>query len=361
MSLPVVAVAKAAAAVLENPKTRKALGAVLAGVMSPVILIVAVLCGVLSGAAQHNRDTAALVFSDAPLPAALPADYRAHIGKMRAAFAGIDGAVAALEAEAEGGGPDVIRIKAMFYALYFGGDPSAPDPAAFTSAFVRWEERTRIVTVSDETGTRETEETYEVPIPVSDMGEVCAALSSRMGIAVSREAKADGAEIYYLISGGAYAPTYGREFDDWLAGLPLSDEPFVGADGFCSPLGGDWRRTVTSEFGERRDPFTGALRGHTGLDMGAPLGTPVRAALSGTVRLVRYSAGGYGYHLMIDHGGGTATLYAHCSDITVNEGEYVNAGDIIAEVGSTGRSTGNHLHFEVIAGGTKQNPRNYLP
>ena len=64
---------------------------------------------------------------------------------------------------------------------------------------------------------------------------------------------------------------------------------------------------------------------------------------------------------MIDHGGGFVTLYAHCSKILVYEGQEVIVGDIIAEVGSTGRSTGNHLHFEVIIGGEKQNPRSYLP
>lgn len=79
------------------------------------------------------------------------------------------------------------------------------------------------------------------------------------------------------------------------------------------------------------------------------------------VYLVRYSTTGYGYHVMIDHGGGFVTLYAHCSKLLVAEGQQVQAGDIIAEVGSTGRSTDNHLHFEVRINGEKQNPRSYLP
>jgi len=118
---------------------------------------------------------------------------------------------------------------------------------------------------------------------------------------------------------------------------------------------------VTSEFGYRSDPFTGQRKGHSGLDMGAPKGTLIRAALDGTVQFVRYKNTGYGYHLAIDHGGGFVTIYAHCSKILVTEGQTVKAGDIIAQVGSTGRSTGEHLHFDVRVNGEKQNPRNYLP
>ncbi len=85
------------------------------------------------------------------------------------------------------------------------------------------------------------------------------------------------------------------------------------------------------------------------------------AALPCTVCLVRHAATGYGYHVMLDHGGGFVTLYAHCSKILVYEGQEVNAGDVIAELGFTGCSTGPHLHFEIIVGGEKQNPRSYLP
>lgn len=99
------------------------------------------------------------------------------------------------------------------------------------------------------------------------------------------------------------------------------------------------------EFGYRKDPFTGAVSGHEGIDLGVPYGTPITAALSGTVLLVRYCETGYGYHVMVDHGGTYVTLYAHCSKILVSEGQEVTVGETIAEVGSTGRSTGSHLHF----------------
>ena len=130
--------------------------------------------------------------------------------------------------------------------------------------------------------------------------------------------------------------------------------------GFVSPLDGGWRDKVTSEFGYRQNPTGAGSEGHTGLDMAVPLGTDIRAVKDGRVLFVRYKQTGYGYHVAIDHGGGLVTMYAHCSDILVTEGQAVAAGEVIARSGSTGRSTGPHLHLEVIQDGVPQNPRQYL-
>ena len=130
--------------------------------------------------------------------------------------------------------------------------------------------------------------------------------------------------------------------------------------GFISPISGSWQDNVTSEFGYRQDPTGSGMEGHTGLDIGVAVGTPIRAVKDGKVLFVRYKQTGYGYHVAIDHGGGLVTLYAHCSEILVTEGEKVKAGDAIAKSGNTGRSTGPHLHLEVIQNGVPQNPRNYL-
>ena len=125
--------------------------------------------------------------------------------------------------------------------------------------------------------------------------------------------------------------------------------PFIGADGFCSPIGAGWESVVTSEFGYRSDPFTGETRGHTGMDLAVPTGTPIRAALPGTVTVSQYSSS-YGYYVMIDHGNGLTTLYGHCSQLMVSVGRAVEAGTVVAMSGSTGRSTGPRV-----------NPRSYLP
>ena len=113
---------------------------------------------------------------------------------------------------------------------------------------------------------------------------------------------------------------------------------------------------ITSRFGNRESIRTS---GHTGLDIAAPAGTPIKAAADGTVTFSGYS-GGYGYVVKMDNGNGVETYYGHCSALYVSAGETVEAGDVIAAVGSTGNSTGNHLHFEVRVNGSVVNPQNYL-
>jgi len=117
-------------------------------------------------------------------------------------------------------------------------------------------------------------------------------------------------------------------------------------------------RTITSEFGWR----FGGSDYHTGFDISGSgvNGKSIVAANSGTVVYVKYGTSGYGRYLIVDHGGGYTTLYAHCSEILVEVGDYVSRGEAIAKVGSTGWSTGPHLHFEVRVNGVAKNPRNYF-
>lgn len=98
---------------------------------------------------------------------------------------------------------------------------------------------------------------------------------------------------------------------------------------------------------------------HWGVDMAAPYGTPYYAAHAGTVTLARFS-GGYGNAIRIDHGKGVETVYGHSSKLLVREGQHVEAGQLIGLIGSTGYSTGNHLHFEVNVNGVHQDPMKYL-
>lgn len=350
---------RAAVAAATDKRTWKAAGVLVAAILTPFILIAVMIVSLLSAAADHNSNAIELCFNGGAISSRVPADYAAHIREMRNGFSELDAAIADISSQVEDGQLDATRIKAVFYSLFFGAENlrmDASDYRAFADCFVRYETRAE----KDEDGNK-TGKTYTVAVPLKSLPEIYANLQTTLGRTITHEDRANASEIYHRVLYGGGIPTYGEAFNAWSNGLPLSDAPFVGADGFCSPLGEGWRGMVTSEFGYRTDPFTGRHKGHSGIDLAAPQGTPIRAALDGTVLFARYKTTGYGYHLAIDHGGGFVTFYAHCSKILVTEGQAVKAGDIIAEVGSTGRSTGPHLHFEVRINGEIQNPRSYLP
>lgn len=147
-----------------------------------------------------------------------------------------------------------------------------------------------------------------------------------------------------------------------IAELQKTDPTHLQEGAFLSPLHDiDYKKYITSPFGYRTDPVNGEEnKGHTGVDIGVADGTPIYASKAGKVLFVKVDENGYGNYLAIDHGGGYATMYAHCSKIIVKEGENVTANTIIAKVGSTGKSTGYHLHFEVVKNGIPENPRIYI-
>lgn len=116
---------------------------------------------------------------------------------------------------------------------------------------------------------------------------------------------------------------------------------------------------ITSAFGGRSSPTEGASTNHQGIDIGASMGSDIVAAADGevTISTYSYSAGNY---IMINHGGGVSTVYMHCSKLLVSVGEQVKQGQVIAKVGSTGYSTGPHLHFGIRSGGSYVNPQKYV-
>ena len=116
---------------------------------------------------------------------------------------------------------------------------------------------------------------------------------------------------------------------------------------------------ITSVQGPRTHPVTGQYKNHGGTDIGASYGSSIYAADSGTVTTVAYDANGYGNYVMIDHGNGMQTLYGHMSSVAVSQGQTVSKGQTIGYVGSTGLSTGAHLHYEVYSNGSRVNPENY--
>ena len=132
--------------------------------------------------------------------------------------------------------------------------------------------------------------------------------------------------------------------------------PALGDGTFIRPVGGP----ITSGFGYRTDPVTGGTGFHGGIDFGAPCGTPIKAAGTGVIITAGLNSGGYGNMTLINHGNGLSTLYGHQSSIIVTAGQSVAQGQVIGYVGSTGKSTGCHLHFEVRVSGTPVDPTGYL-
>ena len=139
-----------------------------------------------------------------------------------------------------------------------------------------------------------------------------------------------------------------------LMGGGEQETTWEGTGIFEWPLPGDF--SITSPFGYRTDPITGEASFHDGVDISAPEGTAILAAADGVVVTANRTdswGGSYGYYVKIRHDETYETLYAHCSEVLVKAGQEVEQGDVIALVGSTGNSTGNHLHFEVREGGTE--------
>ena len=146
-----------------------------------------------------------------------------------------------------------------------------------------------------------------------------------------------------------------------------ASKPTLSFTGFICPLKSYSR--ISSEYGWRKNPVSGVNRLHAGIDLAAPGGTPIYAAASGYVQVAGWSSGGYGNYVIIYHGKMSdgnqySTLYGHMRSVATSAGKYVQQGEIIGYVGSTGNSTGNHLHLEVWKGGSKANavnPRGYIP
>ena len=145
-----------------------------------------------------------------------------------------------------------------------------------------------------------------------------------------------------------------RKERELAAKLEAGGNKITSESGYLWPLTN--YKNLSSLFAGRKDPFTGKPATHSGIDVPAPKGTPVLAAKSGVVITSAYNSGGYGNYVVVSHGNGNTTLYAHLSARSVKEGDTVKQGQVVGKVGSTGRSTGNHLHYEIRVNNTRIDP-----
>ena len=165
---------------------------------------------------------------------------------------------------------------------------------------------------------------------------------------------------------GKLVPTFAESVQDYdflrttnLLALPTRNSGRLrppGAQPSMWPVQG----LITGPFGKRSDPFSDEGAFHKGVDISVPSGTAVHVTADGMVIQAEMVTGGYGRLVVVNHGGGIQTYYAHLSRIYVHAGQEVRRGDLMGAAGSTGRVTAPHLHYEVRVGGTPQNPRRYL-
>lgn len=151
----------------------------------------------------------------------------------------------------------------------------------------------------------------------------------------------------------------GKSYDE-LIRLAKEKSKMLASIPAIQPIPNKNLRRVASGFGYRVDPIYKTRKMHTGIDFTAPRGTKIYATGDGKVELVKHARWGYGKHVVINHGYGYKTLYGHCSRINVKQGQRVKRGQLIALVGSTGKSTGPHLHYEVHKNNKKVNPVGYF-
>lgn len=214
MAISAGAIAKAAATVLSNEKLRKGVGWILVAVLSPLILIIAVICSLATGGADHNNQAVAATFYGSSYSTEVPAEFRYHIEEMRIAFSLLDSAVSSANGQMDSGnGLDPIRVKAVFYALCFGEDaPSTRAANRFVECFYTTETRTRTVEVENEDGTvTTTEEEYTAVVPVS-LYQAYANLETQLGRTITEDDKSNINHIYSMIAGAAGGGSYSGEF-----------------------------------------------------------------------------------------------------------------------------------------------------
>jgi murein DD-endopeptidase MepM/ murein hydrolase activator NlpD len=182
-------------------------------------------------------------------------------------------------------------------------------------------------------------------------GEPAELLSSRGGLAAT------------ILRASVSLDALAGEFQDSKASLSTLEQAIITKQARQAATPAIWPvgyRTISSGYGSRPSPFGRGREYHSGLDIGAPYGTPIYATADGVVQTASYS-GGYGNMVLIYHGYGFTTLYGHMSRMAVKRGQSVKCGQIIGYVGSTGRSTGPHVHYEVRVYGNPVSPFRYLP
>ncbi|WP_166083170.1 M23 family metallopeptidase [Erysipelothrix anatis] len=346
---------------LTSKSGRKTLSKMLLVAMSPLLLVLLIVSGGADGAAQHNNHLVDVLFNQREVSSSVPVEYQEFIQNYKIVFVRVDDEVISLQNIQ--GLPDTTLMKSILLASSLDNESNTFLLDLDTSEYVKnfYEE----VEIELDDNQDEQDSPTKSQKMITDIEMILSNTSKFLN--VDMHTKKDVMyEIYYVALTGRNKPLDGYvPMETLLKDAYIESEKtnYIGGE-FGSPFEDDWRDDVTSEFGPR-DPITlpdGTKTGdmHRGIDFGKPLGTPISSVADGKVVAVQYTDVGLGFFVVIDHGGGVFTVYGHNSRILVAQGNDVKKGQIIAEVGSTGASTGAHLHFEVIFNKQHVNPRVYL-
>lgn len=211
---------------------------------------------------------------------------------------------------------------------------------------------------SSDTTSQSSETTSDINAQTSSSStyiEMPQADSQASAVAASQNNKTSLEMKYLSLSGSFEKPTISKvssDKSDFKSDSKISFSPIKLSQLPIKPVIGE----ITSAYGYRSNPVTGVYSFHSGLDIEADEGEPIRASFGGKVETVADNAT-YGHYIILDHSNGIKTMYAHCSEVVSKEGEVVKAGDTIAKVGSSGLTTGSHLHFELRINDVSYNPQ----
>lgn len=324
MAIPVAA--RVAMTVVSSKKLRNAVIGIALGVIILIIAPVALFLSVAKSAAAFDFTSPAFMNA---MVANLPEEDRQRLNDL-------DAVMRALEAEqkAKAPGTDFIKVQVVYLCLFPGAEQESE---TFTEDFISC-----------------------FKDAASD-GAIFDRLAEMFGISVTQSERDEIIAFYTKVIASRLLPP--TALHSRIGELTKNSDQPAPEGGFLSPLRDrEYIPAITSGYGQRVDPITGEKgANHTGLDMGIPIGTPIYPVKPGKVLIAQRGTDGYGNYIVIDHGGGYASLYGHCSNLLVSVGDYAEQDTVIAKSGNSGRSTGPHLHLEIIVGGQPMDPRKYLP
>ncbi len=361
-------IGKAAKVLITLVKTengRKLLKNALIIILSPLIILILAYSLLQDATAKHNNKVIDVLFNGAEITQDTPDEFKSLIKKITLVFDVIDKKIESFE-NVEGKFDNTF-VKSILFQSFLIDEKVLENINTddYLALFYTQEEKEVEIEIDDEASPPMVEtKTFIKPIQDTDLLLIEA--SNHLGVDVKPH-KESLYELYYVALIGnknGFEDTKPLSIILEEAYIESEKKEYVGGS-FGSPFNGEWQDFITSEFGPRT-PITlpdGSVTGnyHYGIDLGLAFGTPLLSVNKGEVVAAKHTNGDFGFYVLIDHGGGVFSFYAHLSKISVEENMAIEKGELIGEVGSTGKSTAPHLHLEVIENRTRVNPRRYLP